>query len=56
MKSSTNVTNFQYRKLPEGIRHSIIHHSCKVGNNIGTIKFEFKFKYDKDEGRKLMVI
>ena len=55
IKSSTNTSNHarsatyflvkQHRvALKEGIHHSIMHFSCQVDNNIGSIKFFSKSK------------
>ena len=47
----------QFRKeLKDGVRHPIMHYVCKVGSNIGTMKFVFKVKDDEYEERKSMGI
>ena len=58
MTSSVNATNHvgnttiglvkKCRKaFKEGVGHAIMHYSCKVGSNIGTLKISFKAKGKK---------
>ena len=64
MKSSTNemihagsaaIVLFKKKRkgLKDGVRNPIAHYSCKEGSNIGTTKFVFKVKGNKDEEIKL---